>query len=140
TINGLVGSPAFVAPERARGGECGPEGDLWGLGAALYAAVEGAGPFDRDGDAMASLAAVGADEPVPSFRAGPALWPVISGLLRKDPRARLDADAAEQLLRRVVAPPAARPAPARTRGTGPVGERRNLGTPRGRLPSPWRDN
>jgi serine/threonine protein kinase len=61
TASMLIGSPAYIAPERARGGTCGPPADLWGLGASLYAAVEGSGPFERGGGAMASLTAVIAD-------------------------------------------------------------------------------
>ena len=42
TRTGLVlGSPAYIAPERARDGSAGPDADLWSLGATLYAAVEG---------------------------------------------------------------------------------------------------
>ena len=41
TGGALVGSPSYIAPERARGGQSSPAGDLWGLGASLYAAVEG---------------------------------------------------------------------------------------------------
>ncbi len=102
----LIGSPSYIAPERARGGRPGPAADLWGLGASLYAAVEGRGPFDRDGGALASLTAAVADEAEPALHAGPLLWPVISGLLRKDPRERLDAAAAGRMLRRVAYPPA----------------------------------
>jgi eukaryotic-like serine/threonine-protein kinase len=102
TVGLLIGSPSYIAPEHARGGESGPPEDLWGLGASLYAAVEGHGPFDRDGGALASLTAVVADEPAPSGNAGPLLWTVISGLLRKDPGKRLDAAEAERMLRRVV--------------------------------------
>lgn len=108
TFGGLVGSPSYMAPERARGGQSGPAEDLWGLGASLYAAVEGRGPFDQGGGALASLLAVVADEPVPAARAGPLLWPVIEGLLRKDPAKRLNAAQAERMLRRVVAPASAR--------------------------------
>jgi eukaryotic-like serine/threonine-protein kinase len=99
----LIGSPAYIAPERARGGPSGPSADLWGLGASLYAAVEGTGPFERKGGAMASLTAVVADEPELAVRAGLLLWPVISGLLRKDPDERLDAAEAERMLRLAVA-------------------------------------
>jgi eukaryotic-like serine/threonine-protein kinase len=106
-IGVLIGSPSYMAPERARGGPSGPPSDLWGLGASLYAAVEGHGPFDRDGGALASLTAVVADEPEPAAHAGPLLWPVISGLLRKDPGQRLDAAQAELMLRRVGTTPAA---------------------------------
>ena len=95
----LIGSPAYIAPERARGGLAGPPADLWGLGASLYAAVEGTGPFERKGGAIASLAAVVADEPEVAAHAGPLLWPVISGLLRKSPAERLDAAEVERMLR-----------------------------------------
>jgi serine/threonine protein kinase len=37
----LLGSPSYLAPERARGGSGGAEADLWALGASLYTAVEG---------------------------------------------------------------------------------------------------
>ncbi|HWG15939.1 MAG TPA: serine/threonine-protein kinase [Streptosporangiaceae bacterium] len=97
----LVGSPSYIAPERARGDRAAAAADLWALGACLYAAVEGHPPFDREG-ALASLTAVVTDEPDPPSHAGP-LWPVISGLLRKDPEKRLSADEAEQLLQQVAA-------------------------------------
>jgi serine/threonine protein kinase len=103
-IGVLIGSPSYMAPERARGGQSGPPSDLWGLGASLYAAVEGHGPFDRDGGALASLTAVVADEPEPATHAGPLLWPVISGLLRKDPDKRPGAAETEEMLRRAAAP------------------------------------
>lgn len=66
--------------------------------------MEGHGPFDRDGGGLASLTAVVADEPERAAHAGPLLWPAISGLLRKDPGKRLDAAAAERMLRRAAAP------------------------------------
>jgi eukaryotic-like serine/threonine-protein kinase len=102
----LIGSPSYIAPERARGGRPGTAADLWGLGASLYAAVEGRGPFDREGGALASLTAAVADEAEPAVHAGPLLWPVISGLLRKDPNERLDAATAGRLLRHAACSPA----------------------------------
>jgi serine/threonine protein kinase len=105
----LVGSPSYLAPECARGGRAGPAADLWALGASLYVAVEGKPPFERDG-ALASLTAVVADEPDPPTRAGP-LWPVIDGLLRKDPATRFGVTEAEPMLRQIAARPHA-PEPA----------------------------
>ena len=120
TADGAVlGSPSYIAPERARGGQsgAGAPGDLWGLGASLYAAVEGHPPFERNG-ALATLTAVVADEPDQAGHAGP-LEPVISGLLLKDPEQRLGAAEAERLLRRVAEPPAL-PIPAPVAGPRPV--------------------
>ena len=118
TTAGLVlGSPSYIAPERARGGHSGAPGDLWGLGASLYTAVEGHPPFER-ANALASITAVITDELAPATHAGP-LWPVLSGLLRKDPDSRLDAAETERLLRGVSAAPAvlspAAPRPRRAR-------------------------
>jgi eukaryotic-like serine/threonine-protein kinase len=111
----LVGSPSYISPERARGEQAGTPGDLWALGASLYAAVQGRPPFERDG-VLASLTAVVADDPEPAPHAGP-LWPVISGLLRKDPSQRLDADETERMLRHVASDGHAAPdsAPAKPR-------------------------
>ena len=97
----LVGSPSYLAPERARGGRAGPPADLWALGASLFAAVEGRPPFERDG-VLASLTAVVADDMDPAPHAGP-LRPVIERLLDKDPDTRLGIDQAEQMLRPIAA-------------------------------------
>ena len=109
TAGMLIGSPSYIAPERARGGPSGAPGDLWGLGASLYAAVEGHPPFERE-HALAILTAVVADDPEPATHAGP-LWPVINGLLRKNPDERLGAAETDQLLRRIAAPAPAESAP-----------------------------
>ncbi|WP_436520435.1 serine/threonine-protein kinase [Actinoplanes sp. HUAS TT8] len=109
----LLGSPLYMAPERARFGTSGPPADLWGLGATLYAAVEGHSPFQRT-STMATLAALATEEPDPPQQAG-ALTPALDGLLRKDPAERIDAEEAERLLREAVAvlenPPVAVPKP-----------------------------
>jgi serine/threonine protein kinase len=96
----LIGSPSYMAPERVQGEPAGPAADLWSFGATMYAAVEGRPPFDRDGS-TAVLAAIISDDPDRSSRAG-SLWPVISGLLRKNSGDRLDAAEVERLLRRVA--------------------------------------
>ena len=96
----LLGSPAFIAPERVQARGTGPESDLWSLGATLYTAVEGRPPYDR-GAPLPTLAAVVTETADPPRLAGPA-WPVIERLLRKDPAERIGAEEADQLLRNLA--------------------------------------
>jgi serine/threonine protein kinase len=87
TSTGLViGSPAYMAPEQARGEASGPPADFWALGATMFYAVEGEPPFDR-GTSIATLAAVVNDPPRAPRRAGP-LASLITALLAKDPGSR----------------------------------------------------
>jgi eukaryotic-like serine/threonine-protein kinase len=97
---GLVGSPGYIAPERLRGDRAGPPSDLWSLGAALYTAIEGRPPFNRQ-TPMGMLSAVLTEEPAPPLRAGP-LGPVLLALLARDPARRPAADAAATWLRSVA--------------------------------------
>jgi serine/threonine protein kinase len=87
TSTGLViGSPAYMAPEQAKGEASGPAADFWALGATMFYAVEGQAPFDR-GSSIATLAAVVNDPPRHPQRAGP-LTPLLAALLDKDPSSR----------------------------------------------------
>ena len=93
----VMGTPGFTAPERIRGDLASPASDLWSLGATLYAAVEGRGPFDDRGNSIAILAAI-ANSEAPRPRAAGPLRPVIEALLNRDPQARPDAAAVGRLL------------------------------------------
>ncbi|MQA97623.1 MAG: protein kinase, partial [Streptosporangiales bacterium] len=110
----IIGSPAYMAPERARGGVVSPASDLWSLGATLYTAVEGRPPYDRKGS-MAVLTAALFDDPDPSEHAGP-LRPLLEDLLRRDPPARPGIGDAARRLRHILLTPEPRPAadPAQT--------------------------
>jgi serine/threonine protein kinase len=123
----IVGSPQYMAPERVQRGLALPASDLWSLGATLFAAVEGHSPYQRP-TAMEALTAVATEEPAEPKRAG-SLRPVLEGLLRRDPDARIDAAEAERRLRAALdgpgtaaAPPprsAPRPRPAPPSGAAP---------------------
>ena len=93
----VMGTPGFCAPERIRGEPASPASDLWSLGATLYAAVEGRGPFEGQGSAMAVLANIVHGDPPPAKSAGP-LEPVITALMKRDPAVRPDAITARRLL------------------------------------------
>ena len=96
----LVGSPAYLSPERLTGGTVGPPADLWSLGCTLFAAVEGRAPFARD-EQFAVITAITL-EPVPPAPHAGNLSPVITGLLDKDPEQRWDAARTRAALRRVA--------------------------------------
>jgi eukaryotic-like serine/threonine-protein kinase len=97
TQTGLVmGSPAYIPPERAQGERAVPASDLWALGATLYAAVEGRAPYERS-DAMAALAAALSEEVPPPRNAG-SLRRVLHGLLARSPARRMTAETAMPLL------------------------------------------
>jgi eukaryotic-like serine/threonine-protein kinase len=93
----VMGTPGFTAPERIRGDAASPASDLWSLGATLYAAVEGRGPFDDRGNSIAILAAIANEEPPRPRSAGP-LQHVIEVLLLRDPQARPDSATVSRLL------------------------------------------
>ena len=105
TLTGeVVGSPEYVAPERALGRTPGTTSDLWSLGVLLYTAVQGRSPFRRT-TALSTLRAVVDDAPPPPHRAGP-LASAIEGLMHKDPGKRMTAEQAERELRLAAGGPA----------------------------------
>jgi eukaryotic-like serine/threonine-protein kinase len=97
----LAGTPAYLAPEVARGEDSTSASDVFSLGATLYAAVEGMPPFGADDNALALLHAVAAGKVVPPSQAGP-LTALLMRLLRDDPAERPTAAQARQELGRIA--------------------------------------
>ncbi|OEV25977.1 hypothetical protein AN220_10735, partial [Streptomyces nanshensis] len=77
----FLGSPEFVAPERVRGVDDDPAGDLWSLALTLYVCTEGRSPLRR-ATTLATIAAV-LDDPVPPPVRSGALAPVLAAVLVK---------------------------------------------------------
>ena len=83
TSSGLVlGTPAYIAPEVASGDPVTAAADLWGLGATLFAAVEGRSPYDAGGDALETVNEVVHGE-IPKPAPDSPLYGVITGLMTK---------------------------------------------------------
>ncbi len=124
----VLGSPGYLAPEQASGRRAEAGADLWALGATLWFAVEGRGPYG-DAPGLAALGEV-VHGPVPVPEHAGALAPVIEGCMRKDPEQRAHPAKLERLLDTIAAsqpslaapttlaatvaaaPPAPAPAPA----------------------------
>ena len=124
----VLGSPQYIAPERARSGVCTVESDLWSLGATLYAAVEGRPPYHGE-TPMGTLIALATERPDPPVRAGP-LKPVVTGLLQKNPRTRMDTAEVERRLRKIAGerPPVSLPRIPAPRSARTAGERAGVGS------------
>ncbi|EMD26882.1 serine/threonine-protein kinase [Amycolatopsis azurea] len=92
----IVGSPAFMAPERVEGRDAMPESDLWSLGTTLFFAAEGIVAFERSTTA-ATLHAIMTEAPYLTRVQGP-LAAAILGLLVTKPEARMSYDQVRSLL------------------------------------------
>ncbi|WP_404386464.1 serine/threonine protein kinase [Knoellia locipacati] len=88
TRTGMIhGTPAYLAPEVARGEDASFPADVFSLGSTLYAALEGAPPFGMDGNSIALLHKVAAAQLPPPTRAG-SLTPFLLEMLASEPGER----------------------------------------------------
>lgn len=98
TMTGMiVGTPAYLAPERLGGDPATARSDLYGLGVVLYEAVTGEKPFR--GDTPVALAhAIHTTAPIPIQARVPGLDPrlvwVIEAMMAREPDQRPDSAAA----------------------------------------------
>ncbi|MEU4668921.1 serine/threonine-protein kinase [Amycolatopsis sp. NPDC023774] len=97
----IAGTPAYLAPEVAIGGDPGPESDVFSLGSTLYAACEGQPPFGLSENTLSLLHAVAAGQINPPRQSGP-LASVLAVLLHPDIHHRPTAEECEELLAAVA--------------------------------------
>ncbi len=83
----MAGTPAYLAPEVARGADADFRSDVYSLGSTIYAAVEGEPPFGQGENALAQLHRVATGEYTPP-RHAESLTPLLERLLAGDPARR----------------------------------------------------
>jgi tetratricopeptide (TPR) repeat protein len=92
TLTGeVMGTPCYMAPEQADGAACGPQTDVYGLGATLYQALTGQPPLRGKSqiELLHRVLSVTPDRPE-ALRPGlpPALGDLVMRCLEKDPARR----------------------------------------------------
>jgi len=85
----VVGSPAYMAPERVRAGVGTAHADIWSLGVVLFEMLSGKLPFEGETNS-ALLAAIVADPPRPLLEVAPELPPALGAIIARCLRKRPD--------------------------------------------------
>ncbi|MFD9889104.1 serine/threonine-protein kinase [Amycolatopsis sp. NPDC059027] len=108
TATGLIGgTPAYLAPELARGADPVPSSDVFALGATLYQAIEGSTPYGNSTNQLALLYAAANGQINPPQQAG-AATALLMSLLRAEPEERPSmAEARDRLAALAAKDPAA---------------------------------
>src|SRR5690606_606741 len=114
TATGLVGgTPAYLAPELARGADPAPASDVFALGATLYHAIEGHCPYGDNPNQLALLHTAASGKVRPPMQAGKATALLMS-MLRPEASERIGMAEAARRLAQVAASAGAPDTPAAT--------------------------
>ncbi len=97
----IAGTPAYLAPEVARGEDASFAADVFSLGATLYAAVEGKSPYGTADNPIALLYKASSGEIEPPEKAG-RLTPLLLRMLATEPAERPSMDEVERELRALL--------------------------------------
>jgi eukaryotic-like serine/threonine-protein kinase len=104
----FAGTPAYLAPEVARGQDPTSASDVFSFGAMLYDAVEGGPPFPERQNQLALLRLVAEGKVEPPKQAGE-LTALLNNLLRPEPGDRPSMSMASELLAQLAGSPSLRP-------------------------------
>jgi serine/threonine protein kinase len=78
----VVGTPAYMSPEQARGARVDQKSDLYSLGCVIYAMCAGVPPLSAE-DTMSMLVALATDSPRPLTAHNPNVPPPLVGLVNR---------------------------------------------------------
>ncbi|GAA1254279.1 serine/threonine-protein kinase [Oryzihumus leptocrescens] len=119
----VTGTPGYLSPELARGGDPDAASDVWALAATIYAAVEGRGPYESRPNPIAVLQTIATQRPRETEHAGP-LEPALAAMMHEDPDQRWDMATASKQLARIArdGQAAVTPAPTRVQPAVPVSD------------------
>jgi serine/threonine protein kinase len=88
----VLGTPAYMAPEQAMGGELGPATDVYAVGTVLYQLLSGRLPFPEDSNPITTLYKHVHEDPLPLLQVAPQvpqrLADVTARALHRDPTQR----------------------------------------------------
>jgi serine/threonine protein kinase/Leucine-rich repeat (LRR) protein len=76
----IIGTPAYMSPEQARGKPADARSDLFSLGSVLYRMATGEVPF-KGSDTVSTLVAVSSARPIPPRKLNPTLPPALADLI-----------------------------------------------------------
>ncbi len=82
TSGAIIGSPAYMSPEQARGGKIDHRTDIFSMGAVLYRMVAGQLPFQGE-NLMDLLMALGGKDPKPILELNPKVPPKLAEIIHK---------------------------------------------------------
>ena len=77
TLDGIVGTPVYMAPERFSGESCDDRADVYSLGVMIYEMLVGRRPFESDGDLFKLIVLHMNEQPRPLSELRPELPPAI---------------------------------------------------------------
>jgi eukaryotic-like serine/threonine-protein kinase len=100
----MLGSPAYIAPEVAAGRGVTPAADVWGLGATLFAVIEGQAPYDVNGSVLEIVNTVVHGEVPRPESTGP-LAELVVALMAKEPAERISLAEVRHRLLPLLPPP-----------------------------------